>query len=205
MQVKIVDVKLMPKAYKGQVTNYYFLTAENGHQYKISEKSRYSFQNVQGVGLYDIELGDYMGHEVVKKLKPLQTAGLNTVTDTAPAAAAPVIAKPTVEADKARLDFAAAKQNEIKLECYAGIAKDCIIANGKKDITAKDVMQFAKDLMLLHNDIIALGESLPGYGVDFLKDIKEAFPEAYVEGTVSANKKPEQQQFSTTSNEDVPF
>lgn len=205
MQVKIVDVKLMPKAYKGQVTNYYFLTSDSGKQYKVSEKSRYTFQNVQGVGLYDVEVGDYMGHEVVKKLKPLQTAGLDTVNPTTVASAPVAKASPAVETDKARLDFAAAKQNEIKLECYAGIAKDVLIANGKKDITAKDVMQFAKDLMLLHNDIIALGESLPGYGVDFLKDIKEAFPEAYVEGTVSANKKPEQQQFSTTSDEEVPF
>ena len=205
MQVKIVDVKLMPKAYKGQVTNYYFLTGEDGKQYKISEKSRYSFQNVQGVGLYEIELGDYMGHEVVKKLKPLQTAGLNTVTNVAPAAkAAPAKITPNAEADKARLDFAAAKQNEIKLECYAGIAKDCLIANGKKDIKAMDVMQFAKDLMLLHNDIIALGDQLPGYGVDFLKDLKEAFPDAYVEETVSAEKKPVQQEFNA-AEEEPPF
>ena len=199
MQVKIVDVKLMPRAYKGQVTNYYFLKDETGKEYKVSEKSRYTFQNVQGVGLYDIELGDYMGHEVIKKLKPLQTAGMNTVSE--PTKAAPVSAKAVAESDKARLDFAAAKQNEIKLECYAGIAKDCLIANGKKDIKAMDVMQFAKDLMVLHNDIIALGDDLPGYGVDFLKNIREAFPDAVVEKTV---EKPVQQQFDVTED-DPPF
>lgn len=199
MQVKIVDVKLQPKAYKGAVTNYYILTGEDGHEYKISEKSRYTFQNVAGIGTYDIELGDYMGHEVVKKLRPIKTASLDTVG--APVANV-AVTKPTVEADKARLDFAAAKQNEIKLECYAGIAKDVLIANGKKDIKAMDVMQFAKDLMVLHNDIIDLGEDLPGYGVDFLKNIKEAFPEAYVEK--QSEKKPVQQQFNA-AEEEPPF
>ena len=176
MQVKIIKAEIQPKTYQGKVTNYYMLTAENGKVYKVSEKSRYTYPNVQGTGLYDIEVGEYMGHEVVKKLKPIATSGLSTV-------GSPMTAKATdpVMSDKARLDFAAAKQNEIKLECYAGIAKDCLIANGKKDIQPKDVMQFAKDLMLFHNTIIELGEDLPGYGVDFLQTIKEAFPNAVVE------------------------
>lgn len=192
MQVKIISAQIQPKSYKGKVTNYYMLTADNGKVYKISENSRYTYQNVDGTGIYDIEVGDYMGHEVVKKLKPISTSGLGEAKPVSQPAA---VSAPIT--DKARLDFAAAKQNEIKLECYAGIAKDCIIANGKKDITAKDVMQFAKDLMLFHNDIIALGEDLPGYGVDFLRDLKAAFPEAYVEKTVE-----KQQEFG---NEEAPF
>lgn len=195
MQVKIIKAEIQPKAYQGKVTNYYMLTADNGRVYKISEKSRYTYQNVQGAGLYDIEVGDYMGHEVVKKLKPIATSGTMTVTKPAPAAeqAAPIN-------DKARLDFAAAKQNEIKLECYAGIAKDCLIANGKKDIQPKDVMQFAKDLMLFHNTIIELGDDLPGYGVDFLQDLKEAFPNMEVEKE-QPKQAPVQQQFT----EEAPF
>lgn len=198
MQTNIVSVELKPKAYKGAVTNYYILTDDKGKTYQISEKSRYTWQNVQGAGTYDIEMGEYMGHPVVKKLKPIVTTGNN---DLAPVKAAAPAASP-VASDKARLDFAAAKQNEIKLECYAGIAKDVLIANGKKDIKAMDVMQFAKDLMLLHDDIIALGKDLPGYGVDFLKDIKEAFPDAYVEKP--AETKPVQQQFNV-AEEEPPF
>lgn len=200
MQVNITSVELKPKAYKGAVTNYYVLTDDQGNKYQISEKSRYTWQNVQGKGTYEIEMGEYMGHPVVKKLKPIVTSG-----DNAPAAKPANVAQPvapTVAADKARLDFAAAKQNEIKLECYAGIAKDVLIANGKKDITAMDVMQFAKDMMVLHNDIIALGDDLPGYGVDFLKDLREAFPNAVVEKTESV--KPVQQQFNA-AEEEPPF
>lgn len=198
MQTNIVSVELKPKAYKGAVTNYYILTDDQGKTYQISEKSRYTWQNVQGAGTYDIEMGEYMGHPVVKKLKPIVTTGSN---EPAPVKAAAPVASPAAS-DKARLDFAAAKQNEIKLECYAGIAKDVLIANGKKDIKAMDVMQFAKDLMLLHDDIIALGKDLPGYGVDFLKDIKEAFPDAYVEKP--AETKPVQQQFNA-EEEEPPF
>lgn len=198
MQTNIVSVELKPKAYKGAVTNYYILTDDKGKTYQISEKSRYTWQNVQGAGTYDIEMGEYMGHPVVKKLKPIVTTGSN---EPAPVKAAAPVVSPAAS-DKARLDFAAAKQNEIKLECYAGIAKDAIIANGKKDITAMDIMQFAKDLMLLHDDIIALGKDLPGYGVDFLKNIKEAFPDAYVEKTEAA--KPVQQEFNA-AEEEPPF
>ena len=203
MQVNITSVELKPKAYRGAVTNYYILTDDQGNKYQISEKSRYTWQNVQGKGTYEIEMGDYMGHPVVKKLKPIVTTGSNDITapNKAPAAQ-PLAVNQTIANDKARLDFAAAKQNEIKLECYAGIAKDAIIANGKKDITAMDIMQFAKDLMLLHDDIIALGKDLPGYGVDFLKNVKEAFPGAYVEKT--EEKQPVQQQFDATQD-DPPF
>lgn len=200
MQVNITSVELKPKAYRGAVTNYYVLTDDQGNKYQISEKSRYTWQNVQGKGTYEIEMGEYMGHPVVKKLKPIVTSG-----DNAPAAKSTSVTQtvaPTVAADKARLDFAAAKQNEIKLECYAGIAKDILIANGKKDITAMDVMQFAKDMMVLHNDIIALGDDLPGYGVDFLKDLREAFPNAVVEKTETV--KPVQQQFNA-AEEEPPF
>lgn len=191
MQVKIVSVRQEEKNYKGKVTNYRILTEENGKEYKISENSRYTYQAVQGAGIYDIEMGDYMGHPVVKKLKAVSVASTPAPQVTA---AAPV-------SEKARLDFAAAKQNEIKLECYAGIAKDCIIANGKKDITPKDVMQFAKDLLLFHNDIIALGEDLPGYGVDFLRDIRAAFPNAVVDKPQQAQ--PVQKELPGT--EEVPF
>ena len=192
MQVKIVSVRQEEKNYKGKVTNYRILTAENGNEYKISENSRYTYQAVQGAGIYDIEMGDYMGHPVVKKLKAVSVASTPAPQATP---AAPAVS------EKARLDFAAAKQNEIKLECYAGIAKDCIIASGKKDITPKEVMQFAKDLLLFHNDIIALGEDLPGYGVDFLRDIREAFPNAVVAKPQQAQ--PVQQELPGT--EEPPF
>ena len=204
MQTNIVSVELKPKAYKGAVTNYYILTDDKGKTYQISEKSRYTWQNVQGAGTYDIEMGEYMGHPVVKKLKPIVTTGNNEAARPAAKAPAaqPLAVNQAVANDKARLDFAAAKQNEIKLECYAGIAKDAIIANGKKDITAMDIMQFAKDLMLLHDDIIALGKDLPGYGVDFLKNVKEAFPGAYVEKAEAV--KPVQQEFNV-AEEEPPF
>ena len=198
MEVNITSVEMKPKAYRGQVTNYYILTDDTGKQYSISEKSRFTWQNVKGTGTYEIEMGDYMGHPVVKKLKPIVTTGMKEPVKSATPAA--VNTNPAVAADKARLDFAAAKQNEIKLECYAGIAKDILIATGKKDITAMQVMQYAKDLMVLHDDIIALGKDLPGYGVDFLKNVREAFPEAVVEKP--AESKPVQQEFV---DEEPPF
>lgn len=199
MQVNIVSIRQEEKNYNGKVTNYRILKADNGKEYKISANSRYTYQAVQGVGIYDIEMGDYMGHPVVKKLKAIKVASPD-VTEPKAATAAQAVGP---VADKARLDFAAAKQNEIKLECYAGIAKDCLIANGQKDIKPKDVMQFAKDLMLFHNDIIALGEDLPGYGVDFLRDLREAFPEAVVEKPAS-QAAPVQQALPGT-DEEPPF
>ena len=202
MQVKIVSIRQEEKSFKGKVTNYRILKAENGNEYKISENSRYTYQAIQGVGIYDIEMGEYMGHPVVKKLKAISVASSDKVEEK-PAAAVSASTTTAQAGDKARLDFAAAKQNEIKLECYAGIAKDCLIANGKKDITAKDVMQFAKDLMLFHNDIIALGEDLPGYGVDFLRDLREAFPEAVVENP--AVQAPAVQQALPGTDEEPPF
>ena len=198
MKVNIISAEVKPKTYRGQITNYYILTDDTGKQYSISEKSRFTWQNVKGKGTYEIEMGDYMGHPVVKKLQPIVTEGIST-----PAPKAAALAQNTAQqTEKARLDFAAAKQNEIKLECYAGIAKDVLIASGKKEIKAMEIMQYAKDLMVLHDDIIALGKDLPGYGVDFLKDIKEAFPEAYVEKKEVV--KPVQQEFNA-AEDDPPF
>ena len=150
------------------------LHAANGQTYKVSSKS-FAYQAIQGNGPYDITMGDYKGNPFVKNLKflgeyqppktPLKLEGGKLVDE--------------------RVKFEKAKQDEIKLECYAGIAKEIAIHNAtlaKAYIDVKDVMNLAKDMFLIHNDIIALKESnaLGMQGQAFDVELKKVFPDATV-------------------------
>ena len=151
------------------------LHTEDGKQYKVSSKS-FAYDSIHGAGPYDITMGTYMDKPFVKGLK-----FLGVYKDT------PKQEKPQqapISAD--RVSFEKARQDEIKLECYAGIAKDVCIHNAKiarEVVTVKGIMNLAKDMFIMHNDIIALKESnaLSMQGEDFDKELKQAFPDATVE------------------------
>lgn len=148
-------------------------TAE-GKQYKVSSKS-FAYDSIHGEGPYDVTMGEYQGHPFVKNLK-----FLGVYKDT------PKQEKPqqmAISADK--IAFEKAKQDEIKLECYAGIAKEIAIHNAslaKAEVKVKDVMNLAKDMFIMHNDIIALKESnaLGMQGQSFDEELKKVFPDATV-------------------------
>lgn len=151
------------------------LHTEDGKQYKISEKS-FAYDNVHGEGPYEVTMGEYQGHPFVKTLKFLGVYK-DTPTATKPQQA-PVLAD--------RMGFEKDKQTEIKLECYAGIAKDIALHNAtmaKAEVKVKEVMDLAKDMMIMHNDIIELAKtnSLGVQGEAFDKELKETFPDATVE------------------------
>ena len=151
------------------------LHTEDGKQYKISEKS-FAYDNVKGEGPYDVTMGEYQGHPFVKTLKFLGVYK-DTPTATKPQSGA-------ISAD--RIGFEKDKQTEIKLECYAGIAKDIALHNAaiaKAEVKIKEVMNLAKDMMIMHNDIIELAKknALGLQGESFDKELKEVFPDASVE------------------------
>lgn len=151
------------------------LHADNGQKYKISEKS-FTYDNVKTEGPYDITMGEFKGHPFVKTLKFLGTYE-------EPKAAQKPQQGPVL-AD--RIGFEKDKQAEIKLECYAGIAKDIALYNAtlaKAEVNVKEVMNLAKDMMIMHDDIIELKKknALGMQGESFDKELKEAFPDATVE------------------------
>lgn len=174
MQVKIVKIEENSGRYgKSKV-----LYADNGQKYKVNETNK-CWEYVKTPGPYEITMGEYQGHPYVQKLR-FQGAYSEKAVDNYNASQ-----KAAPRADFAqKLEFDKERQREIKLECYAGIAKDIIIHNAEIDrakVTAKDVMSMANNLAMLHDDILAnkVTKELPEDVDEMVKTVQQTFNGAY--------------------------
>lgn len=159
------------------------LLADDGRKFNVNESNK-CWDYVKTPGPYDIEMGEYQGHPFVKKLR-FQGA----YNDGAVGAAAKTSGSAKTDYSQ-RLEFDKERQKEIKMECYASIAKDIVIHNAeisRSVISATDVMSVANNLVMLHDDILAnkrVGQ-LPADVDEMVKEVQKTFDGAY-EGELPA-------------------
>lgn len=146
--VKIVKVEVNSTQYGTKK----HLTADNGEVYKIGEKNR-CYNAVTQTGDYDITFGTFQGKPFVQNIK---LVGANS-SGAAPSAAKTLNAKSNYMDSKEKLEFEKMKQNEIKIECYAGIAKDILIHNAAIKgvaVDAGNVLETAYELIRGHKAVL---------------------------------------------------
>ena len=120
---------------------------DQGNKYSISSRRQWMYEEVQTEGVYDIEMGEYMGKPSVQKIKFLSSSGA------ASSASAPAAQKPQQGAVLAdRIAFDKDKQKDIMIEFYVGVAKDVLIATlgENKEITPDKLFEYAASLMRRH-------------------------------------------------------
>lgn len=164
MEINVVKIEEQDGKYPKKI-----LFTDRGEKINVN-KSNKCYDYVVAPGPYSIEWGEWQGKKFVKTLK---FNGDHSLQYKKPQQGA-VLAEKTVSYDD--------KQRDIKMEFYAGVAKDILISRNKP-FNAKDVMCIAKDMMLMHNDIIVMDKekTLPGLGKDFYSEVNEVFPDsAYV-------------------------
>ena len=164
MEINVVKIEEQDGKYPKKI-----LFTDRGEKINVN-KSNKCYDYVVAPGPYSLEWGEWQGKKFVKTLK---FNGDYSLQYKKPQQGA-------ISSDKtASYDD---KQRDIKLEFYAGIAKDIFVSRNKH-FTAKDVMCMAKDLMLMHNDIIVMDKdkTLAGLGKDFYSEVNEVFPDsAYI-------------------------
>lgn len=158
------------EAKEGKFGMYKTLFFDDGSKMSITKQNR-CYDAFTGAGEYDITTRLYNGKEVISAAKKL---GKGDAAAAAPAVAAsrPMSA---AQASEDRLAFDRAKQRDIMVECYMGIAKDIAIANKKadQDITAKMIGDIALELVAVHNNVKE-GKA-PG---DAIGVVQAVFPDA---------------------------
>lgn len=146
-KIKVVSMKVI----NGKNGEYKALETDTGVKWNVKNTKK-GYQSITGAGEYTIDVKEYMGTKYINAIFPVP--GSSSGASIASAQEKRMLPTPNMtEVTQKRLDFDKAKQDEIKLECYAGIAKDILIAKSNS-ITASDVMKLAKELFDLHNDII---------------------------------------------------
>lgn len=124
------------------------LTTNDGQTYKIGEKNR-CYNSVSSKGQYDITMGDFQGKPFVKSIKPINVS--------AQPANKEMTVKSSYYDSKEKLAFEKNKQDEIKIECYSGIAKDILIHNASvagKEVSIDKVMEVAYELIRGHKAVL---------------------------------------------------
>lgn len=184
-KIKVVSVKTI----NGKNGEYKALELQDGTKMTV-KSSKKGYASVTGAGDYSIDVKEYMGTRYINAIFPV--AGSTPVKAPANATAdkrmLPV--DNITEVNKKRLDFDKARQEEIKLECYAGIAKDVLIAKASK-VSPKDIMIFAKELLDIHNDIMngkfnnPIVDKVQAAGIDVVSaTVEEAPKEELYEDTL---------------------
>ncbi|MCQ2911560.1 MAG: hypothetical protein MJ244_05145 [Clostridia bacterium] len=174
--IKVVSVKTM----NGKNGEYKALELQDGTKMTV-KNSKKGYGSVTGAGDYTVDIKEYMNTKYINAIFPLP--GSNTVKTPAGATSdkrmLPI--NNITEVNQKRLDFDKAKQDEIKLECYAGIAKDVLIAKASK-VTPKDIMIYAKELLDIHNDIMSgkfnnpIVDKIQAAGIGVVSDTVEEAP-----------------------------
>lgn len=138
------------EAKEGKFGMYKTLFFDDGSKMSITKQNR-CYDAFTGAGQYDITTRLYNGKEVISAAKKVGKGDAG--------ATAPVISSnrplSAAQASEDRLAFDRAKQRDIMVECYMGIAKDIAIANKKddQDITPVMIGDLALALMACHNNI----------------------------------------------------
>lgn len=150
-KIKVVSMKVM----NGKNGEYKALTTDDGTKWNVKSTKK-GYGSITGAGDYNIDVKEYMGTKYINAIFPVPGSSAAQPAATVSPATDNKRMLPVdniTEVNKKRLDFDKARQEEIKLECYAGIAKDVLIAKYPK-VFPKDIMTFAKELLDLHNDIM---------------------------------------------------
>ena len=146
------------------------LHTDKGETYKVNKTNKV-FDYVMEPGKYEVNMGEFKGHSFIQSAKLIEPLNI------APAVAeAKKVAVATgIPLDRVTMEMS--KQQEIKLQCYAGIAKEIAIHNAtmaKCEVKMSEVMSLAKDMLKAHDIIIDLhkNEQLPAIGKPWDEDVK---------------------------------
>lgn len=174
MRVNVIRIEELQGKFPKKV-----LHIDDGSKINVN-KSNKSYDYVMNPGQYDIEFGEYQGHKFPKTIK-----AVDWQKDTGSGA------KTSVKGDfDKRIAFDKERQKEIKLECYAGISKDILLHNAalaKRELSHVEVMAMAKNMVMLHDDIIVNDQikQLPENVDEMVKEVAKTFDGAY-EGELPA-------------------
>lgn len=148
--IKVVKVENLGSLKYG---NKKVLHLEDGSKWNVSEKKPF-YDSVTGPGLYNAEFKEFQGKPYISFLSfKCSLNGQNQPTASVSAGSGTSMPKPNYEAvNEARLKADKARQDDIRLEFYCGIAKDILIANKKDgvDIDMKDVVFNGKQMYQDH-------------------------------------------------------
>ena len=145
-KIKVVSMKTI----NGKNGEYKALVTDDGTKWNVKSTKK-GYASITGAGDYTIDIKEYMGTRYINAIFPVPGSAATQPAQATDKRMLPI--NNITEVNQKRLDFDKAKQDEIKLECYAGIAKDVLIAKYEK-VFPKDIMTFAKELLDIHNDII---------------------------------------------------
>ena len=158
-----MDEKKVVKVIRIEVKNDKFgtkkhLFTDDGQEFKVGTKNK-CYSSITANGEYELTMSEYQGKPFVKWAKLLKAA--DGVAPAPVAQPAPSNAKSsvTVKTDPDKLAFEKRKQDEIRLEFYANLAKEVLIANRdisdkKEPISAKAVMELAEEFADIHVKIV---------------------------------------------------
>lgn len=165
------------EAKEGKFGMYKTLFFDDGSKMSITKQNR-CYDVFTGPGEYDIGTRQYNGKEVISSAKKIGKGDAGSVAQTVASF------KPTSAAQAAedRLAFDRAKQRDIMIECYMGIAKDIALANKKdgENVTVKAIGDLVTELIAAHcnikegkpaDDVVGVAQTLfPGAEVVPAKD-----------------------------------
>lgn len=146
------------------------LHTDKGETYKINKTNKV-YDYVQEPGKYEVTMGEFKGHTFIQTAKFIEPVHANPAT----VEAKKVAVSTGIPLDRINMEMA--KQQEIKLQCYTGIAKEIAIHNAtmaKREVKMGEVMSLAKDFLKAHDIIIDLhkNEQLPAIGKPWDDDVK---------------------------------
>lgn len=138
------------EAKEGKFGMYKTLFFDDGSKMSITKQNR-CYDAFTGAGQYEITTRLYNGKEVISGAKKVGKGDAGAVAPVV-AATRPMSA---AQASEDRLAFDRAKQRDIMVECYMGIAKDIAIANKKEgqDVTPVMIGDIALQLVACHNNV----------------------------------------------------
>lgn len=129
------------------------VTLASGSVLSVTEKNR-CFNVFTVPGEYDINTRDFNGKMAVVTAKRLGNSSAAPAQASTYQQAKPVANISAQTLDK-KLEFDKARQKDIMIECYMGIAKDIAIANKKdEEITPGRIMDLVAELIFAHNKIL---------------------------------------------------
>ena len=152
-----MDEKKVVKVIRIEVKNDKFgtkkhLFTDDGQEYKVGTKNK-CYSSITANGDYELTMSLFNDKPFVKWAKLLKPAD--------GVAPAPVATQPKpaagiamIKTDPDKMAFEKRKQDEIRLEFYSNLAKDVLIHNGEKVISAEMIMTFAEELAKIHCQIL---------------------------------------------------
>lgn len=151
-----MDEKKVVKVIRIEVKNDKFgtkkhLFTDDGQEYKVGTKNK-CYSSITANGTYELTMSLFNDKPFVKWAKLLNAASGATPATVAQPKPATGIAM--IKTDPDKMAFEKRKQDEIRLEFYSTLAKDVLIHNGEKVISAEMVMTFAEELAKIHCQIL---------------------------------------------------